>query len=409
MATSSLSPILFDPPNILKPEVRQTLLKIAEDQISNLSSKHNLKLVVNQIILCGSMTGPDWDDQSDIDLHIVYDPLKTLDVTEKETMSISLLNEFLNSYKAGFNNEEYEIYEHPVELYFQRSTEVNNTPGIYDLRAGKWTKEPDMTQVEITDEHRKLAKSWSAKIKSIVNSWKEGNHSAEEMLRTVERRLDELKKWRQEGQKSKEGLKSVANIVFKMLRRNKMIKKLIDLKSDLKHWIYDPSHIDSEKMSSTIEEGLLKPMSDAEVEVVNAEALKERLDEIISRSIKNPDGSIDVDGPVELTDLKLEKLPLKFNKIHDGWFDCAHNKLTTLEGSPNIVEGSFYCSDNQLTNLNGGPIDIKVIFDCSTNNLTSLEGCPTRVGWKFECGDNAVKFTKDEVIELCKGMVQINV
>ena len=256
MSTASLCPILFDPPNLLKKNIRETLLKIADDQVNSLAQQHNLKLSVDHVILCGSMTGPDWDDQSDIDLHIIYNPLATLGVKsnkDNEKM-ISLLVEFLNEFKFGFNNAEYEISDHPIELYFQSEDAQLNTPGIYDLREGKWIKEPDMSHVEVTDEHRKIAKSWGAKIKSIVNSWKEGAHSAEETLKTVEDRLDELKKWRQEGQASKEGLKSLPNIVFKMLRRNGMLKKLITLKEDLKRWIYDPEHVGGVKPTETVTE-----------------------------------------------------------------------------------------------------------------------------------------------------------
>jgi hypothetical protein len=128
-----------------------------------------------------------------------------------------------------------------------------------------------------------------------------------------------------------------------------------------------------------IEEGLLKPMSAADIEQVDAEKVKERVDEILSRSTKNPDGSIDVDGEVQLNNLKLTKLPLKFNKVN-GNFYCYYNKLTTLEGSPNKVDGSF---------------------DCEHNDLISLDGCPTEVSGDFACYDNIVLFTKEQVRAVC--------
>ena len=56
----------------------------------------------------------------------------------------------------------------------------------------------------------------------------------------------------------------------------------------------------------------------------------------------NPDGSIDVNGNVDLSYMGLTKIPLKFNKVN-GWFDCSYNKLTSLEGCPKEVEWSFYC------------------------------------------------------------------
>ena len=47
----------------------------------------------------------------------------------------------------------------------------------------------------------------------------------------------------------------------------------------------------------------------------------------------NPDGSIDVDGNVNLYEMELTKLPLKFNNV-SGYFNCSWNDLTTLEGCP---------------------------------------------------------------------------
>ena len=43
----------------------------------------------------------------------------------------------------------------------------------------------------------------------------------------------------------------------------------------------------------------------------------------------NIDGSIDVDSDVNLSEKKLTKLPLKFNKV-GGYFNCSYNKLTSL-------------------------------------------------------------------------------
>ena len=90
----------------------------------------------------------------------------------------------------------------------------------------------------------------------------------------------------------------------------------------------------------------------------------------------NPDGSIDVNGDIELRHLHLHKLPLRFNYVN-GNFDCASNWLKTLEDCPRHITGYFDCSDNILTSLEGGPKTIGNGFDCSYNHkLTSLEGGP---------------------------------
>jgi len=103
----------------------------------------------------------------------------------------------------------------------------------------------------------------------------------------------------------------------------------------------------------------------------------------------NIDGSIDVDGDVNLSDMELTELPLKFNHV-SGYFDCGWNNLTTLEGCPKSVGGDFHCSDNNLTILEGGPKSVGGDFSCWKNNLTSLEGSPKSVGGDFYCSYNPI-------------------
>ncbi len=105
----------------------------------------------------------------------------------------------------------------------------------------------------------------------------------------------------------------------------------------------------------------------------------------------NSDGSIDVNGNVNLNDKGLTKLPLKFNKV-GGSVNFYFNLLTTLEGSPVVVGGDFICSNNKLTSLEGCPKKVGGDFYCSHNQLTSFEGIPDNfnVGDYFDCGDNPI-------------------
>lgn len=88
----------------------------------------------------------------------------------------------------------------------------------------------------------------------------------------------------------------------------------------------------------------------------------------------NPDGSIDVDGNVYLNTMNLTEIPLKFNKV-SGSFDVSNNKLTSLEGSPDIVDGTYYCSSNIIKDLNGITTKIKYSIRLYNNPLQSLNGC----------------------------------
>ena len=102
----------------------------------------------------------------------------------------------------------------------------------------------------------------------------------------------------------------------------------------------------------------------------------------------NDDGSIDVEHSVDLSYAitKMNKLPLKFNKVN-GSFDCSNNNLETLEGSPKYVKNMFNCQYNKLTNLHFAPKKSES-FICNRNMITSLEGCPESVEKLFYCQEN---------------------
>ena len=80
-------------------------------------------------------------------------------------------------------------------------------------------------------------------------------------------------------------------------------------------------------------------------------------------------GLVDVDASVDLSYMRLTKLPLQFGKV-TGNFNCSNNKLTsTLEGAPKTVEGNFNCHSNKLTSLEGAPQSVGGDFYCDNNPL----------------------------------------
>ena len=105
------------------------------------------------------------------------------------------------------------------------------------------------------------------------------------------------------------------------------------------------------------------------------------------------DGSVDVEGDVDVSYDKLTELPLKFNKV-SGSFKASYNKLTSLKGSPKKVGGSFDVSLNKLTSLEGSPKEVGGNFLIAHNELTSLEGAPKKVGRNFFVYDNELTSLK---------------
>jgi len=116
---------------------------------------------------------------------------------------------------------------------------------------------------------------------------------------------------------------------------------------------------------------------------------KLNLDE--SKITHNPDGSIDYDGNVNLSNSSFVKskgkIPIKFRKV-TGYFVCDKNDLTTLENCPEEVGGSFGCNYNRLTSLEHGPKIVGRSYYCSYNKLTTLKGCVREVNGNFYCNLN---------------------
>jgi hypothetical protein len=101
----------------------------------------------------------------------------------------------------------------------------------------------------------------------------------------------------------------------------------------------------------------------------------------------NPDGTIDVNGDVEIINGLITKLPIRFNRVN-GYFNCGYNNLTTLDGCPKWVGGWFSCKDNELTNLEFSPEYVGSYFICTENRLTSLSGSTKKINSSFDCGYN---------------------
>lgn len=103
----------------------------------------------------------------------------------------------------------------------------------------------------------------------------------------------------------------------------------------------------------------------------------------------NDDGSIDVNGSVNLSNRGLTIIPLKFNNV-SGDFDINGNKLVTLEGSPQTIGRNLFSSENLLTSLKGCPSSIGDGFYCVDNKLVTLEYYPETITGDFDCYGNPI-------------------
>lgn len=86
---------------------------------------------------------------------------------------------------------------------------------------------------------------------------------------------------------------------------------------------------------------------------------------------------VDVDNDVVLEKHDISYFPFQFGII-DGVFDCSHNELSSLWGSPKIVKYGFNCSYNNLKSLEFGPKMVNGIYDAHNNKIENLQFLPQK-------------------------------
>jgi hypothetical protein len=213
---STLDPKIWDENIVLNPDVKVSLLKVAQDFYRNTK----LKAPIIDILFLGSTTNYNWTPTSDLDLHII------VDIT-KENIAPEHARQFMDGLGAGWNNShEISIKGHPVEVYLQDQTEKNSTPAqarkgstIYSLLKGVWLKTPDRQQIDIDKE--KIKEKYR-KIKKMVDEFVEDRD-----VEKLKKLMKALKNYRNAGLEQV-GEFSTENLVFKALRHTEVITKLKD-------------------------------------------------------------------------------------------------------------------------------------------------------------------------------------
>jgi hypothetical protein len=220
----TLNPKIWENPSspknsVMKPKVREGLLKIAEEFIDDLGDD----VFVEDIYLMGSLANYNWSEYSDFDLHVIIDFERYEDQEE-------LYKELFDLKKKLFNDKHnIKIFGYDVELYAQGVTDESHSDGVYSVMNNEWIHRPTKTHNNINMSVLKTKiKSWTDKIDdSIENAKSEGNSESLKKLK------DKLKDYRQSGL-NKDGEFSYENLVFKYLRRSGDIGKLFDEKNKIK-------------------------------------------------------------------------------------------------------------------------------------------------------------------------------
>lgn len=242
------------------PLVRTKLVQIANDFYTDLK----LKIPVIDVHLTGSMANYTWSDQSDLDVHVIIDFGSVDENTD-------LVKEALNGKRFIWNLRHPVVLKgHDVELYIQDDGEPHFSSGIYSLLKDEWVVEPIWKAPKVDTIYvAKKVEAFKHEIEEIEKMVKDPDLESED-ARFLTARVAVLKhkimKARNIGLE-REGEFAVENLVFKELRSEGYIERLIDAGSESYAEIYSDEK-DRKKVSIVKEfnDFLLENLSDQESE-----------------------------------------------------------------------------------------------------------------------------------------------
>ena len=216
-----LNPKIWERGDILKANIREQLLEIANDIYSNLE----LTTPLTDIVLTGSLANYNYSEYSDFDLHILFD----FSLLNKDT---SLVRKYCDAITSNWNSlHDIKIDGYDVEVYLQGISDEHHSTGQYSLTNNEWLVKPHKESFEPDEELIKLkASSIMDRIDSIEVDF-QNNEEYESLLEKIKRVFKKIKDGRKAGL-SRDGEYSVENLVFKLLRRNGYIAKIIDIRRE---------------------------------------------------------------------------------------------------------------------------------------------------------------------------------
>jgi len=205
--------------------IREDLLTIAKDFFDTIEAGCEVK----DIALCGSLCNYNWSEKySDYDLHII---INYKDIDE----NVELVEKFCDYAKKQWNvNHEIKIKGYEVEVAIQDQADLKQAissgrmGGVFSLMNNKWIKKPE--RVEFVPDEEVLTKKATYLmdiIDDIEDEVDEDKYS--KFKEKIDRVWKKIKNYRQSGLEEG-GEYSTGNLLFKLLRRNGYIGKIMDLK-----------------------------------------------------------------------------------------------------------------------------------------------------------------------------------
>lgn len=206
--------------NKFDPETRTKLLQIATDFYTDLG----VDAPIIDIHLTGSLANFNWTEHSDLDVHVIIDFAEIGE--DKE-----LVKAALDGKRFIWNlRHPVKIKGFDVELYAQDKDEPHVASGLYSLMKDEWITEPQPSnpQIDERDIMRKVS-AYKIEIEELEKEIKKADSAeAREAMDRISALKQKIMKARKEGL-AQNGEFSIENLVFKTLRNDGWLERLIDL------------------------------------------------------------------------------------------------------------------------------------------------------------------------------------
>jgi hypothetical protein len=234
--------------------VRTKLLAIAQDFYEGLQ----LTVPVVDVQLTGSIANYTWTEYSDLDVHVILD-FKAIGE------DLELVKKALDGQRFIWNmRHPVIIKDHDVELYAQDQNEPHVSSGLFSLMKNEWIKKPVWNEpvIDELDVKRKV-EAYITEIEELEKSLADGSSEfeARELLERVGALKTKIMKARKDGL-AETGEFSVENLVFKQLRNQGWIERLIDAGSKSYSAIYSDTKSESDEASTSTEGAGEKPVNE---------------------------------------------------------------------------------------------------------------------------------------------------
>jgi hypothetical protein len=209
-----LNPRIWGADEKMRPEVREQLLRIADDFREFLG----IDVEIKDITVSGSNAAYTYTPHSDIDLHLVVD-LPKADASE-------VYRELFDAKKYAYNDmHDIQIGGYDVELYVQDANKQHHSQGIYSIMNDDWVAVPRRRRPDVDDI-------------SVKSKFEDLGHRIETAIKSqdyekISAMAEKIRDYRQAGLDA-HGEFGAENLAFKILRTQGLIKQLYDARAAAK-------------------------------------------------------------------------------------------------------------------------------------------------------------------------------